>query len=340
MFQEKISLKNHSHYKIGGPARYFFEAKNTEDIIKALDKWRLLAPSQIRGANLGSGVFILGAGTNVLFSDEGFGGAIIKIKNSKLEIKEDAPEEKIVKVDAGLPMAELVEFSLEKGFSGLEWAAGLPGTLGGAIRGNAGSFGGEMKDVVKEVISFDLSKPGGEFIKRSSLDSNFDYRSSIFKLDRKNEIIVEALLVLKKGDKKSIREIIEKNINYRKENQPLDYPSIGSIFKNVPLAQINADYTQIDAENIRINQRKNPRISAAFPIKSDPFPVIPAAYLISEAGLKGVSHGGAMISPKHPNFIVNVLNASSDDVENLIRLAKKQVKKKFDVGLEEEIVRV
>jgi len=196
----------------------------------------------------------------------------------------------------------------------------------------------------------DLSKRQPKIIKRKNKECQFNYRHSIFKKTKK-EIILEAKLVLKKGDKRFIKEVVQKNIEYRFKNQPLYYPSAGSVFKNVPLTQINADYTQINADsqtqinadytqintdNISVNQRTHQYLST-FPIKTDPFPIIPAAYLISEAGLKGVSFGGAMISPKHPNFIVNVLSATAYDVKNLILLTKNEVYKKFKIKLEEEI---
>ena len=320
MFQENISLSRYSSYKIGGPARYFFEAKSIEEIIKAVNRARQMKLP----------VFILGGGTNILFSDEGFDGLILKPNIQFIK-----RENNILRVGSGVSITQLLNYSINKNLSGLEWAAGIPGTLGGAIRGNAGAFGGEMKDIIEEVISLDLSKRQPKIIKRKNKECQFNYRHSIFKKTKK-EIILEAKLVLKKGDKKLIEETVQRNINYRLKNQPLDYPSAGSVFKNVPLAQINTDYKQINADNISVNQRTYQYLSA-FPIKTDPFPIIPAAYLISEAGLKGVSFGGAMISPKHPNFIVNVLNATAHDVKTLILLAKNEVYKKFKIKLEEEI---
>lgn len=216
-------------------------------------------------------------------------------------------------------MTQLLNRSIAKSLSGLEWAAGIPGTLGGAIRGNAGAFGGEIKDVIKEVISLDISGSRPKIIKRNNQDCKFNYRSSIFK--KQSEIIIEASLLLRKGNRKSIETAIKQNINYRKKRQPLEYPSLGSTFKN------------IDAGKIAKKQYK----SFESIIKNDSFPIIPAAYLISEAGLKGISRGGAMISPKHPNFIVNVAAATSSDVKNLISLIKKEVCKKFKINLEEEI---
>ncbi len=313
MLEEKIKLSDHSSYKIGGPARYFFRAKKAEEIIKNIDKWRKIA----------DGVFILGGGTNILFSDNGFNGLVLKPDfNNIKKINEFS-----LSVGAGVLMDDLINHFLDKGFAGLEWAGGLPGTLGGAIRGNAGAFGGEIKNIVKEVVSIDISSTP-KIIRRKNKECGFSYRNSVFSSGGKEqvinpgEIIIEAILDLKKGDKKLIRDIIQKNIYYRKEHQPLEYPNIGSTFKNVDIKK---------APKNRIKEFK-------FVIKTDPFPVIPAAYLISEAGLNGVSCGGAMISPKHPNFIVNVMHASASDVRNLIELAKSEVKNKFGIDLEEEII--
>ena len=314
MFEEKIKLSNYSNYKIGGLARYFLEAKKIGEIIRALENWRSLAPYH-------NGVFVLGGGTNVLFNDEGFDGLVLKPNFDEIK-KIDSYS---LRVGAGVLMDDLVNYFLDKSFVGLEWAGGLPGTLGGAIRGNAGAFGGEIGNIIKEVVSLDISSEP-KVIKRRKEECEFCYRDSIFKKNsppggEPKEIIIEAVLGLKRGDKKLIRDVVQKNILYRKEHQPLEYPNIGSIFKNVSIKK---------APKNRIKEFESV-------IKTDPFPVIPTAHLISEAGLKGISFGGAMISPKHPNFIVNVMNASSNDVKNLINLAKLEVKNKFDIDLEEEI---
>ena len=309
MFNENISLKDISYYKIGGRAKYFFEAKNVEEIKQAIERARAFDER----------IFVLGSGTNILINDDGFDGLIIKPDLKIIEFGDNS-----VRAGAGVLMNNLVNLLVEENFSGFEWAAGLPGTVGGAVRGNAGAFGGEIKDMVSKVISLDILSSGLKIIERSLSDCFFDYRSSIFKnqsfgKSKTKEIILEVVFNIKKGDLSEIREATERNINYRRDKHPLEYPSLGSSFKNILLSRINAD------------------IKFAVPVKNDPFPVIPAAYLISECGLKGVSCGGAMISPKHPNFIVNILDATAKDVVNLIELAKNEVRKKFNLELEEEI---
>ncbi len=330
-FLENINLSEFSNYKIGGPARFFFEAKNVEEIAWATQEAK----------RKGLAVFVLGGGTNLLIGDEGFEGLVLKPSLNFLEV-----EGETIRAGAGAKMADVLDVSAKAGLGGLEWAGGLPGTLGGAIRGNAGCFGGETKDVVSSVESFDAET--GKTITRTNQECNFSYRTSIFKEDgpsrrsrQAGEIILSAVLALKKGDASRVAKAIQEKIDYRLSRHPMENPNIGSIFKNVSLARINADVTQIDADTIRVHLRSNPRTSAfTVPVKIDPFPVIPAAYLISEAGLKGVSSGGAMVSPKHPNFIVNVLEAKASDVKSLIGLVKSEVKSKFGLELEEEVMEV
>ena len=320
MFEEKVKLSQFSNYKIGGLARYFFVAKGLEELYRAvvaakIYKWP---------------VFILGGGTNLLISDKGFDGLVIK---PDLKFINQTPCEGVhlaVTAGAGLLVSELLEFCIEKGLSGLEWAGGLPGTVGGAIRGNAGAFKGEIKDTIHEVVSFKYKDVGHPYIvKRDGVGCVFKYRDSIFKSgDGKDEIIITASFILKKGDKQSIRQAMEDKIKWRQERQPLDYPNIGSIFKNIAWSDV--DRTSAIVGALKEELRKH--------MKTDPFPVLPAATLIDKANLKGISFGGAMISPKHPNFIVNLGIADAGDVKQLINLVKSVVRKKFAISLEEEII--
>lgn len=305
MFKENVPLSGISSYKIGGPARYFFEARTADELKKAVE--------EAKEKNLD--FFIIGSGTNFLISDEGYPGLAIKMA---IDFMENSGTE--VSVGAGALMSDLVSFSIKNNLSGLEWAGGLPGTVGGAIRGNAGAFGGEIKDSIKRVKSFDAVTLGEK--ERNTAECEFEYRYSIFKEPSNKEIILSASFDLKTGDGKEIEKSVNEKIAHRKERQPLEYPNAGSIFKNVDLKKIPADQLA--------------RFEKV--VKKDPFPVVPTAFIISEAGLKGISSGGAMISTKHPNFIVNVSNAKALDVKNLINLAKKEVKNKFGIELEEEII--
>jgi len=313
-----MSLKSYSHYHIGGLAQYFIEVRTVDVLEQAMLRWRKAMPSQTDYLNH---CFILGGGTNVLFDDRGFSGLIVKPVFQAI-----SHDDFLIRAEAGISVATLLDYTIQHSLSGLEWAGGLPGELGGALRGNAGAFGGEMKDVVVSVTSLDATSGRPRLITRTNAECQFGYRSSIFKTNdldhRKKEIILSATLLLSQGERRAIRDAIEDKISYRRERHPIEYPNAGSIFKNVPVEQLP------------------PAIIASVKhvIKNDPFPVLPVAYIIAESGLKGVSFGGAMISPKHPNFIVNVLNATAEDVKTLINLIHYTVKGKFGIDLEEEIM--
>lgn len=301
--QNKVILANFSTFKIGGPADYFVEVKNEKEIIEAI-KWA--KENKIP-------FFILGKGSNVLFSDQGFRGLVIKIANSKFKIQNS----KIV-ASAGCQLQKLVKKSIEKGLGGLEFAIGIPGTLGGAIWGNAGAFGWEMKDVVEKVKIIDVGKEKFEIKELKNKDCNFGYRDSIFKKN-KNWIIWEATLKLKKEKREKLREKIKEILKIRKERQPLEYPSGGSVFKNVPLKKVPK----------QIQEKFKEKIKNGY---------LPAGVLIEAVGLKGKEIGGAKVSEKHANFIVNFKEAKAKDVLKLIELIKQRVKKKFKIELVPEIV--
>lgn len=313
MIEEHVSLKPYSHYTIGGTARYFCRADGLHSLIEAV---RFARRKKLP-------LFILGGGTNVLFKDNGFKGLVIKPDLCFITAVPALPETMALTVGAGVAISDFLDFCVERGFSGFEWAGGLPGTLGGAIRGNAGAFKGEIKDSLVEVVSLVID---GEprLIKRDCAECVFGYRDSIFKARDGKEIILAATFMLLPGNRTGIRAAIEEKIAWRKNRQPLEYPNVGSIFKNVAWNRTPASIQ--NNEDIKRH------------VKNDPFPVIPAACLIDKAGLKGVSCGGAMVSQKHPNFIVNVGGAEEIHVRQLIMLVKAEVKKKFDIDLEEEIV--
>ena len=296
-----VPLKKHTTFRIGGAAKYFFAARTSDEL-----------ESAVRTAKeLELPFFLLSGGSNVLVSDNGFPGLVIQIKNSKFKIENSA-----VRAEAGVQMATLVKETGKRGLQGLEWAGGLPGTLGGAVRGNAGAFGGEIKDSVLRGEAIDQKGKRRMFSKKQC---KFSYRSSIFK--ERGYIVLSATLQLKKGDKKNIQTIAKKHIQYRKEKHPLEYPSAGSIFKNCDLAK-TPKKMQEHFKDV---------------IKMDPFPVIPTAVIIARANLPGLRCGGAQVSEKHPNYIVNRGDARAKDVLELIAKVKREIKNKFGVDLEEEI---
>ena len=212
--QKNISLAKYATFRIGGPAKYFFSAEKKEDIIRSI--------SVAKKFNLP--FFILGGGSNILVSDQGFNGLIIKAQNAEYKILNTK-----IAAEAGTMMSQLVNVTVSSGLSGLEWAAGIPGTIGGAVYGNAGAFGESMEGVVKEVEVLDIKT---ERIKKlKNKDCKFGYRDSVFKKNPRL-IILSVLLKFKEGNKKAIKEKIKDYLNCREEKQPLNFPSAGSVFRN------------------------------------------------------------------------------------------------------------
>jgi len=184
------------------------------------------------------------------------------------------------------------------------------------VRGNAGAFQGEVKD---NLLFVEVLDKQGKIKKLTNKQCKFSYRSSVFK--EKKWIVLSATFQLQKGNKKTIQDIAKEHIQYRKDRHPLEYPNAGSIFKNCSLA--------------KFSKKLQKELSGV--VKVDPFPVIPTAYLISEAGLKGLRFGKAEVSKKHPNYMVNLGGACAKDVLLLIEKVKKKIKKKFSITLEQEI---
>lgn len=303
LYRNNVPLAPFSSYRIGGPARVYCEAETAEEVREAV------AGARRKGWRL----FVLGGGTNLLIDDHGFDGLVLR-PNLRL-LQADGTR---VTVGAGVLVAELLEFLVQRGLAGLEWAGGLPGSVGGAVRGNAGAFGGEIKDTAAEVRSLDVETL--ETITRTNADCGFGYRNSVFKA-RPREIILTTTFSLRRADAAEIARVVEERKQYRRSRHPLEYPNIGSIFKNVDLRRVPGPVRELCARVIKV----------------DPFPVVPTAFLLSEAGLKGRRSGGAMISPKHPNFIVNIDHARSGDVRALVGEAKRTILDRFGIELEEEI---
>ncbi len=318
--KNNVTLAPHTSFGIGGPAKYFYEAKSTQDIIKAVKAAR----------ELNIPYFILGGGSNILISDKGFDGLVIKMQNTKYKIQNT----KIV-ADAGVKLSEIVDLATKNNLSGLEWAVGIPGTVGGAVRGNAGAFGSSMSDIVKKVKVLKLSNtatPGiANFSSRLSNIAieqynnramDFDYRDSIFK--HNNDTILSVELQLKKDDKNEIKKRVKKYLTHRKKTQPIEEHSAGCIFKNiypVRLTKSNGARTKLNKPLTFLKKVRGK----------------PAAQLIEKADLKGKQIGGAMVSKKHANFIINTGKAKAEDVIILISLIKARIRNKFGVQLQEEI---
>lgn len=322
--KENIPLKPFTVFQVGGSAGFFVETGQKAEIIEAL-KW---------AKDKRLPYFILGLGSNILVSDKGFPGLVIKISGG--EVSRDGD---LITAGAGAKMAEVVNFSLDWGRIGFEWAVGVPGTIGGSVRGNAGCFGSEMKDVVIFVQVFDAGT--GEEIKFENPDCKFAYRHSVFK-ERPELIVLSAVLKLSSGDVGEARRKIARAAKARTSAlaEPVDReffssqgrvspqevgrPTVGCAFKNVLWSR-----RDIDKEHLL---SRFPKFGAF-----EANPGLPTGFLVEEAGLKGVKIGGAMISPRHANFIINTGNARAEDIVMLIGLIKERIHRKFGIQLEEEI---
>lgn len=279
---ENVPLCEKSSFRIGGAARLCAFPKCEAELVS------LAAAAREKDVAFE----VLGNMTNVLAPDSGYDGLLI-FTTSMCDMRFDGST---VTAECGTPITPLAFSAGKKGLSGLEFAYGIPGTVGGAIFMNAGAYGGEMKDVVASVRSF--SKTSGEIREYSSEECGFRYRGSRFR--EGGEIIISAAMVLAPGDPDEIGAVMKKNMDARKEKQPLDRPSAGSTFK---------------------------RPEGYF-----------AGKLIEDAGLKGYRIGGAAVSEKHAGFVVNEGGATERDVSALVEYIKKKVFENSGVTLEEEII--
>lgn len=283
--QEHIPLAPLTVFKIGGSARYFCEATTADEVREAVSFAHAHAVPFV----------VLGAGSNVLVADEGYPGLVIKMQMRNVSVKENT-----VTAGAGASMAQAVIASVGAGLTGFEWAIGVPGTIGGSVVGNAGCFGGEMKDVVDAVEVLDTESGMIKTLKNS--ECHFAYRESRFKKEPQN-IILSATFLLTPGDKKESSARILEYTKKRTSSQDIGSQCAGCIFKN-------------------------------------PSQTLPAGRLIDEAGLKGTSVGQAYVSERHGNYIINRGGAKAADVEVLIKEIKEKIKKHFSIDLHEEMRRI
>lgn len=239
---------------------------------------------------------VLGGMTNILISDNGFDGIVLLNRKGMISHRQLSDGSVILRSDSGTGMPGLVRYCVENEITGMEWACGLPGTVGGAVCGNAGAFGTEIKDVFLEAVILD---DDGKLKKMSCADMNYEYRGSILKGENKNKILLSVSFSLHKGEKEKIAAKGEENRTVRKETQPVDENSLGSVFKNPP------------GES--------------------------AGKLIQAAGLKGFSIGKASVSMKHANFITTEKGVTSSDYHRLVVHVQQAVFEQFGILLEPEI---
>lgn len=273
-------LSRHTSWHIGGPADYFLSVGTTDDLIEGV----LAAREQALP------VFILGGGTNLLVADAGIRGVVIHN-----EVDDTSVDGTRISATAGVTMAHVAAVAGRNGIGGLEFAATVPGTVGGAVHGNAGAFGTETKDVVEEVALFDPAT-GVSIVEPRELA--FRYRYSALK-ERPEVVVLQAAFRGVPSERGAVVAKIKEMANLRMQKQPLRLPNSGSVFKNPP-----GDH---------------------------------AGRLVEAAGLKGLRVGGAVVSEKHGNFIVNDAEATAADVRALIEEVQRRVFETVGVRLEPEV---
>ncbi|MEY8304740.1 UDP-N-acetylmuramate dehydrogenase [Anaerosalibacter bizertensis] len=274
-------MKNHTSFKIGGPADIMIIPGNEKELIEGI---KICKDNNIN-------YYIMGNGSNLLVSDKGIEGVVIKISE---EFGDIVVNDTTIKAESGALLTVVSKKALKNSLTGLEFASGIPGSIGGAITMNAGAYGGEMKDIVTKVRCLNGD---GNIVEYSNEEMKFRYRKS--RVEEEGLIVLSVEMELEKGDYKTIEERMRELTEKRTSKQPLHLPSAGSTFK---------------------------RPEGYF-----------AGKLIDDSGLRGIRHGGAQVSEKHCGFIVNIDNATSEDVRTLIRTVQKIVKDNYGVELETEL---
>ncbi|MFA7309543.1 MAG: UDP-N-acetylmuramate dehydrogenase [Candidatus Paceibacterota bacterium] len=295
-----VPLRELTTFKIGGSAQFYTEVRNAEELKDAVDWAR----------DQGVKMCVLAGASNVLIPDGGLKALVIHIVEGA-----HAFEGKSLTADAGCNLLSLIRTASSNGFGGWEKLAGIPGTIGGAVRGNAGAFGTEIKDVAVSIRA--LNAATGEQKTFSNAESDFSYRHSYFK-DHPEWLVTSATVELRQVNADESARLIEETIVEREKRHLQNVRAAGSFFMN-PIAPRNI-IDMFEAEK-GVKSRENR---------------VPAGWLIEKAGLKGHTVGDAQASMQHPNYLVNTGNATAHDVRNLAQLIKLEVYAQFGVELHEE----
>jgi UDP-N-acetylmuramate dehydrogenase len=285
-----VRLASFTTFKVGGPADWLVQVRGGGEVLRALDLARRACVP----------VTAIGGGSNVLVSDRGVRGLVLRIHGGDVGLARDGR----VRSDAGVTLNGLVRWTLTRGLGGLEMWAGTPGTVGGAVYGNAHFQGRLIGDQIEKV---GLVSREGDWSEVLRADMEFGYDFS--RLHRTREVVVWAEFLVSRGEPTRLREAARQSIRFRKHTQPLPLPSAGCIFQNPD------------------------------PARDGLPPTVPpsAGALIDRAGLKGARIGDALVSPTHANFIVNTGAATAGDVRALIEYCRRVVRERFGVTLREEV---
>jgi UDP-N-acetylmuramate dehydrogenase len=311
-----VALSKVLYYRIGGPVRALLEVHDADDLRRAVDFVERERPSRL---------MVVGLGSNLLMPDGYFDGVVIRISaNAGASILR--VEDGQIEVFGGAILSDFALCALERGLTGLEWAGGLPGTVGAGVRGNVGAFGGEIEQRLcsAEVLTFENGLIRTQRLSHSDLD--FAYRESWVKHQR-NAIVASARFDLEPASAQAAdaaKAVHQRNIDYRHARHPMEYPNCGSVFKNL-------------AGEERVGRVLKVWPDTESKVRTDWHGKVSMGYIIGRLGLAGKRVGGAEISTKHHNFIVNLGDARAADVRAIIRGIQESVWEAFGLLPDVEI---
>ncbi len=288
-----VPLAQLTTFRVGGPAEFLVDVTSADELRRVIEA----------AESAGAPVAVIGGGSNLLVADAGVKGLVVRTR--MLDISQPRPD--IVRAGAGLTINGLVRWTIGRGLSCLEAWAGTPGTVGGAIYGNA-HFGGQ--DIGGLVAGVAVMDRAGRLLELAPADMEFAYDTS--RLQRTQDVLVWAEFAVEAAEPEALREVARASLAHRKRTQPLDVPSAGCAFQNP--------------------DRMRDQVPSNIPAS--------AGALIDRAGLKGFRIGGAMISPVHCNFIVNDGKATAAEIAALIEVARSRVRDAYGIELRDEIVRI
>ena len=300
--RRNVPLAPLTTFCIGGKADYFVDATGAFELAEAIE---YAAEHKLK-------VYIMSGGSNVLFSDKGFAGMVIRMTDGGLQVS----GEKIL-AGAGMPLFDVVRSARDAGLSGIERLAGIPGSFGGAIRGNAGAFGTEIGNVITSVKGY--VRDIGMVKEYSRKECGFAYRMSLFKKNP-DLIILSAEIKLTPGDKNELGKIIDDTVRKREAKHPQSALCAGSFFMN-PVVKDEKLREEFQKDTGMVSRDNK----------------LPAGWLIDHVGLRGKRIGGVLVSDRHPNYLVNTGNATAEDVITLASLIKTRVRDELSVRLQEEV---
>lgn len=298
---ENARLSLYTRFAVGGPARILADAVTENALIELLRAIR----------EGGEPYTVMGGGTNLVVSDQGYDGVVLRYTNSALEFAGNT-----VRVAAGAVLQDLVDASIARGLKGLETMTGIPGSVGGAVYGNAGAYGHSIHERIASVRLLDTES--GLVRETGNSGCAFAYRESIFKR-RKNWVVLSATVQLEPADVDELRTTAATILKIRNEKYPPTMRCAGSIFKNLLWNDLTeAGRAQVPASVVREGK-------------------IPAAYFLEQAGAKGLTRGGVRVADYHANLIYNQGSGTAHEVRELIADLKHRVRRQFDLDLEEEV---